>query len=339
MIRDTGRMTEIDWAAHAEHLRKTATDEAGWNALVAADLVRPTDRLIVDVGCGGGGMAKALAIAVPEATVVALDADEEVLQQAREHTAGLVRCELVSMDTGPDSLRAAIASAIKSSPPTGAHIRPGASSSTSPQPDLIWASASVHHAADQQAAVSALASLLAPGGRLALAEGGLPTRMLPWDLGLGEPGLELRLDATQDRWFASMRDGIPGSVPMPYGWTDALQRAGLTTVTTRTVLTEKPVPLSDADRAQVVDQLRHRVARLDPDTEPTGHGHGHGHGHSHGHGHADPTSTTTEMPTFAPDDLAVWHQLLDPESLHFLGRRTDLASLSARSIHLGHATG
>lgn len=300
-------MTEIDWAAHAEHLRKSATDEAGWNALVAAELVHPTDRLIVDVGCGGGGMAKALATAVPEATVVALDADEEVLQQAREHTAGLVRCELVSMDAGPEPLRAAIAAPA----------------------DLIWASASVHHAADQQAAVSALASLLAPAGRLALAEGGLPTRMLPWDLGLGEPGLELRLDAVQDRWFAAMRDGIPGAVPMPYGWTDALQRAGLTAVTTRTILTEKPVPLSDTDRDQVIEQLRHRVARLDPDAEPAGHG--------HGHGRADPTSTPPEMPTLAADDLAVWRQLLAPESPHFLGRRTDLASVSARSIHLGHA--
>ncbi|MBB5833335.1 methyltransferase [Kribbella italica] len=302
-------MTEIDWAAHAEHLRKTATDEAGWNALAATDLVRPTDRLIVDVGCGGGGMAMALATAVPEATVVALDADEEVLQQARKHTAGLVRCELVSMDDGPEPLRAAIATA-------------AAASSASPHADLIWASASVHHAADQQAAVAALASLLASGGRLALAEGGLPTRMLPWDLGLGEPGLELRLDAAQDRWFAAMREGIPGSVPMPYGWTDALQCAGLTAVTTRTVLTEKPVPLSDADRDQVIDQLRHRVARLDPAaSEPTGHGHGH----------------ASEEVFLSTTDLSVWHQLLDPDSPHFLGRRTDLASLSARSIHVGHA--
>lgn len=297
-------MTEIDWAAHAEHLRKSATDEAGWNALVAAELVRPTDRVVVDVGCGGGGMAKALALAVPEASVIALDADEEVLQQAREHTGGLVRCELVSMDDGPSALRAAI----------------GAPA------DLIWASASVHHAADQQAAVTALASLLAPGGRLALAEGGLPTRMLPWDLGIGEPGLELRLDLTQDRWFAAMRAGIPGSVPMPYGWTEALRRAGLTAVTTHTILTEKPVPLSDADRDQVIEQLRHRVARLDPDAEPVGHGHAHGHGHS---------STAPEMPVLGADDLAIWRQLLDPGNAHYLGRRTDLASLSARSIHVG----
>jgi hypothetical protein len=43
------------------------------------------------------------------------------------------------------------------------------------------------------------------------------------------------------------------------------------------------------------------------------------------------------MPVLGAHDLAVWHQLLDPDSPHFLGRRTDLAALSARSIHLGQA--
>ena len=74
-----------------------------------------------------------------------------------------------------------------------------------PGADLVWASGSVHHAGDQQRAVDTLAGLLAPGGRLALAEGGLPLRCLPWEVGVGEPGLEIRLDAAQDRWFARMR--------------------------------------------------------------------------------------------------------------------------------------
>jgi hypothetical protein len=237
--------------------------------------------------------------------------------------------------------------------------------------DLIWASASVHHAADQQAAIDALASLLGPGGRLALAEGGLPSRNLPWDIGLGEPGLELRLDAAQDRWFKAMRESLPGSVPLPYGWTDALTRAGLTGVTTKSVLTEQPVPLSDEKRTQVIEQLRHRVARLTPANDAGGdHGHaagdgdGHWHtagaddhhdsGHRHGadagagddHGHdAAPSSPTSPahghghvLPAelmLSAEDLEVWEQLLDPDSEHFLGRRTDLAALSVRSIHLG----
>ncbi|MEU4602534.1 class I SAM-dependent methyltransferase [Kribbella sp. NPDC023972] len=300
-------MVEIEWGEWAGHLRESAANEADWNAAIAAGLVRDSDKVAVDVGCGGGGMAKALAAAMPAGTtVVAIDADPDVLEQAREHTAGAVRCELASMDDGPEPLRKAIDAPA----------------------DLIWASASVHHAADQQAAVDALASLLAPGGRLALAEGGLPSRSLPWDLGIGEPGLELRLDLAQDRWFAAMRDSLPGTVPMPYGWTDALTRAGLTDVSTRSVLTESSAPLSPDQRDRVIAQFQHRVERLNPNAAPTN-------GPEHGHGHGHVVSDETEW--LSPDDLAVWEQLLTPDSPHYLGRRTDLAVLAVRSIHIGHA--
>jgi SAM-dependent methyltransferase len=306
-------MIEIDWSAQAGRLRTTAGDEAAWTESVAASLVRTTDRVAVDVGCGGGGMAKALAAALPSgATVVAIDGDPDVLAEARSHTGGAVRCELASLDDGPEPLRAAVEAPA----------------------DLVWASASVHHAADQQAAINSLASLLAPGGRLALAEGGLPSRHLPWDLGIGEPGLELRLDAAQDRWFAAMRNSLPGSVPMPYGWTEALNRAGLTGVTTRTWLTERPVPLSTKDRERVVTQFQQRISWLRP-SSPAAPGHHDGPDHQHGHEHA-PAHSPLE-PALPAEDLAVWDQLLDPDSPHFLGRRTDLAALSARSIHVGHA--
>ncbi|MGZ0147616.1 class I SAM-dependent methyltransferase [Kribbella sp. WER1] len=293
-------MIEIDWAGEAGRLRASAEGEAGWNAAVAGTLVRDSDQVLADVGCGGGGMAKALAEARPGATVVAIDADPDVLEQAREHTGGLVRCELASMDDGAEPLRRAI----------------GAPA------DLIWASASVHHAADQQAAVDALAGLLAPGGRLALAEGGLPSRQLPWDLGIGEPGLELRLDVAQDRWFKVMRDSLPGSVPMPYGWTSALNRAGLVDVTTRSVLSETPAPLPPARTEGVVHGFRARIERL------TGGGHEHG----HGHGHVVPDENWLSV-----EDVDVWRQLLDPDGPYFLGHRTDLAVLSVRSVHIGHA--
>ncbi|HZX03071.1 class I SAM-dependent methyltransferase [Kribbella sp.] len=291
-------MIEIDWAGEAGRLRASAEGETDWNAAVAGTLVRDGDQVLADVGCGGGGMAKALAEARPGTTVVAIDADPDVLEQAREHTAGLVRCELASMDDGAEPLRQAI----------------GAPA------DLIWASASVHHAADQQAAVDALASLLSPGGRLALAEGGLPARHLPWDLGLGEPGLELRLDLAQDRWFKVMRDSLPGSVPMPYGWTEALTRAGLVDVTTRSVLSETPAPLPRGRLDGVVNAFRTRIERL------TGGGHGHGHGH-----------VVPDAEWLSPEDVGAWRQLLDPEGPYFLGRRTDLAVLSVRSVHIGHA--
>ena len=277
----------VDWARLAGRLGAAAGDQRDWYAAVAAGLVRPSDRVALDVGCGGGGMAVALARALqPDATIVAADGSADVLAKAERLAAeaapqARITFVLADLDAGLDPLRAAGAA------------------------DVVWASASVHHAGDQQAAVTALAGLLGPGGRLALAEGGLAPRHLPWDLGVGEPGLEVRLELAQDRWFARMRAELPGSVPMPYGWTEALRRAGLTGVTTRTTLLERPVPLSDADRSRVVDGLAYRVDRL----RPTG--------------------------LLDPADVTTWDRLLDPADPAHLGRRDDLHSLDARSVHLG----
>jgi hypothetical protein len=96
------------------------------------------------------------------------------------------------------------------------------------------------------------------------------------------------------------------------------------------VLTEKAVPLSDADREQVITQLQHRVERLTPGSAE---GPGHEHGHGHGHGHGEGLPPELALPA---EDLAVWRELLDPAGPHYLGRRTDLAALSVRSIHIGH---
>jgi SAM-dependent methyltransferase len=276
---------EIDWSAEAAHLRSAADVDAGWNDSVARSLVRKHDRVAVDIGCGGGGMAKALAAALPEGgLVVAVDNDPDVLDQARDNLRGApARCELGSLDDGPERLREVIGVPA----------------------DLVWAAHAVHHAGDQQACVDTLAALLAPDGRLALAEGGLPTRNLPWDLGIGEPGLELRLDAANDRWFAAMRAELPGSVRMPYGWAEAMRRAGLGDVTSRTVLTERPTPLSDADRDHAIIRLARWVGRI----------------HDTGF--------------LSEEDLAAWDALFDDNSPQWLGLRTDLTDLSANTIHLG----
>jgi SAM-dependent methyltransferase len=282
----TGPYT-VDWGEQAGALGSAADQEREWYAAVAAALLRPGDRVAVDVGCGGGGMAAALAAALgPGGLVVAADGSAEVLAEARRRLDGTpARVELVvaDLDAGVGPVRVAAGGPA----------------------DVVWASASVHHAGDQQAAVTALAGLLGPGGRLALAEGGLPPSRLPWDLGVGEPGLEVRLEAAQDRWFARMRAELPGSVPMPYGWTEALRRAGLTGVTSRSTLLERPVPLSAEDRAWVVAKLAHRLDWL----RPTG--------------------------LLEPADLATWDRLLDPADPVHLGGRADLHFLEARTVHLG----
>jgi SAM-dependent methyltransferase len=276
----------LDWTEMAPRLARAASDERGWYEALAADLIRPGDTLALDIGCGGAGMTAALAAALPDgARVVAADHSPTVLDAAREHLASV------------PGLRAAVTFAV---------VDLDRDASALPAPaDLIWASASVHHAGDQQAAVDTLAALLAPGGRLVLAEGGLRPRHLPGDVGVGEPGLEVRLDAAQDRWFARMRAGLPNSKPMPYGWTAALRRAGLVDVTTRTTLLERPVPLSDADREGVVRWLAQRLEWL-RDTD-----------------------------LLSEADRTTWATLLDPERPEWLGHRDDLFSVEARSVQLG----
>lgn len=282
----------INWADEAERLSAAVADNAAWYRLVAHELVRPADRLAVDVGCGGAGMAEALGAELPpSAFVVGVDSDVDVLDAARRRIVesgiddGHLRLLRADLDTELAVL------------PTVAR---GA--------DVIWASSSIHHVADQQGAIDALAALLAPGGRLALAEGGLPGRHLPWDIGIGTPGLEVRLLAAEDRWFARMRASLPGSVPMPYGWPTALRRAGLSDVSTRTFTFERPTPLSAADLRSVLDTLAQRVRRADADGE------------------------------LDPSDARTWARLLDPGDNAWLGRRDDVFSLSARSVHVGHRT-
>src|SRR6266702_3593717 len=81
-----------------------------------------------------------------------------------------------------------------------------------PDADLVWASNVTHHVPDQREAIATLVRRLAPGGCLALSEGGLSMRCLPWDVGVGEPGLQDRLVAAQGTWFHRMRTEMPGAV-------------------------------------------------------------------------------------------------------------------------------
>ncbi|MDG4795610.1 class I SAM-dependent methyltransferase [Micromonospora sp. WMMD1082] len=284
-------MTEarIDWAAHAPRLVDAATADRAWYHAVARELVAPGDRLAVDIGCGGAGMALALARHMTCGRILAVDAEPAIVEAARarirtEWADPRIRIdvELVDIaDTG--SLRRTVCG----------------------HADLVWASAMVHHLGDQQRAVDALAALLARGGRLALAEGGLPARHLPWDLGVGDPGLELRLHTAEDRWFARIRAALPGSRPMPYGWDEALRRAGLDPATTVTTLSELPPPLPPPQQRAVVNRLANRIGRL----RDTG--------------------------LLTPADLHTWDRLLDPSDLVWLGNRRDVFLLEARSVHVG----
>ncbi|WP_370940084.1 methyltransferase domain-containing protein [Amycolatopsis sp. cg13] len=172
-----------------------------------------------------------------------------------------------------------------------------------PAADLVWASRVVHHLPDQQAAMGTLAAVARAGGVVALAEGGLSFSCLPWDLGVGRPGLEDRLQAAQAEWFVGMREGIDGAVPMPYGWTVALERAGLADVSSFSALVDHPAPGPDG----LADYVHHHLSRLA----------------THGADH------------LAEEDRATLASLLDPDSSHYLGKRRDLFLLGARTVHHG----
>ncbi|MGI5215295.1 class I SAM-dependent methyltransferase [Plantactinospora sp. CA-290183] len=280
----------IDWAARTPHLVVAADDDRAWYQAVARELVAPSDRLAVDVGCGGAGMALALARHMTCGRVLAVDAEATILDAARDRIEAEWSDPRIRIDVLPADI---------------SHTADALAEAVGGHADLLWASAVVHHLGDQQRAVDTLAALLAPGGRLALAEGGLPTRHLPWDVGVGEPGLESRLHLAQERWFARMRAALPGSRPMPYGWGEALRRAGLNPVTTATALIEVSPPLSQARLRAVVAGFADRVGRL------------------------------RDAGLLAADDLLAWDRLLDPADTAWLGRRADLGVLEARSVHVG----
>lgn len=241
---------KIDWATQVTELRREDSMAAAANAETARRLIgaAPDQATVIDIGAGAGGQSVAFArelLARGGGRLVISDAVPELLEAAagsvREALGGdaSVSVETVLADAAADDFAAKL-----------------------PAADLIWASRMVHHLPDQQAGVARFAGLLRPGGQLALAEGGLPTRYLPWDLGLGAPGLQDRLLAVRDAGFALMREDITAATPMPYGWNVALSRAGLREVTSFSVLTDHPAPPSPEVAASVVawlTVLRERV--------------------------------------------------------------------------------
>lgn len=227
-----GHVEDVDWAGMLDALRRADAVEAEVNTLIASWLVRGHERGIADLGCGAGGMTVALAAAAgPDVNLIAVDGEPALLAETRR------RLGEAAVETREADLSA------------GIPLERGSA-------DLIWAGSVVHHLPDQLAALRELADRLTPGGLLALGEGGLRPRSLPWDLGVGEPGLEVRLDLAQERWFAAMRRDLTGSVALPQGWPAALAEAGLVDVSARSFLLDRPAPLPAAAVDLVVERLR-----------------------------------------------------------------------------------
>ncbi|MBB4685924.1 class I SAM-dependent methyltransferase [Amycolatopsis jiangsuensis] len=282
----------IDWADRLALLRAADSLDSDAQAAAAARLVArlPGTPTVVDLGCGAGGMSTHFArelAARDGGTIILADATPELLDEA-ERAVRAVAGSVVDV-------RAVHADAADTDLPE-----------TLPAADLVWASRVVHHLPDQQAAVGTLAAVVRPGGIVALSEGGLSFSCLPWDLGMGRPGLEERLHAAQAEWFVGMREGIDGSVPMPYGWPIALERAGLAEVGSFSMLVDHPAPGPDA----LPGYVHHHLSRI--------------------------AEHAAELLT--AEDRADLAALLDPESPHHLANRRDLYLLGARSVHHGRVS-
>lgn len=239
--------------------------------------------IAVDVGPGAGSATAAMAAAVgPRGRVYAVDLDPAMLDatMAAAREAGVAeRVHPIAHDLE------------EGAPPL-------------PEPvDAIWSSACLHHTLDWEASVRALASALRPGGTLCVAEGGLPTRCLPWDAGVGLPGLEIRLDEAHNRWSTQWFAGRTGARRQRRGWTEVLSAAGLVEVTSVTELLDLPAPVTDQVRTVVIEELAARVARA--------------------------------TPFLTENDRATWELLLDPTGAHWLGHRRDLGLLTARTAYVG----
>lgn len=278
----TGTDTEIDWAEMAALLESEAElftplyeRALGWLAQEVTD-----PGLIVDAGSGPGVISCLFAEVFEGARIVAADGSAPLLERAAERAARY----------GVGDRFATLAGEL-----------PGVLDELEYPADLLWASRSVHHLGDQRAALAAYAARLAPGGTLAVMEGGLPARCLPRDIGIGRPGLQARMDAVEADWFTRMRTELPGSVAHTEDWPALLTAAGLQHARSRTFLLDLPAPAGDRVRAHVVERLTRTRDRLSGELDA--------------------------------DDRATLDRLLDPADEASVHQRPDVFYLAAHTVH------
>jgi SAM-dependent methyltransferase len=271
---------DIDWAAMAGVLGDWDELEADRYRAIVAWLGVQAGDVVVDAGSGAGGMAAAFLEAVgPTGVAIIVDGTPELLAVATER-AGRPghRLEAVRADLEQQSLSSAL---------------------DRRQVDLVHANAVVHHLDDEVAALADFATVVRPGGRVAVVEGGLDNRFLPADCGIGEPGLEGRMSVATDSWFWSEVRPATATVRPGWGWNMLLTEAGLVDVVTRSFLLDLPPPLGEQARRVVRGVFERHAARADG------------------------------------EDRDTLIRLLDDDDPRSIMRRPDVFVLGARTVHAG----
>ncbi|MGV9453758.1 class I SAM-dependent methyltransferase [Streptomyces sp. NPDC003635] len=235
---------------------------------------------IVDLGCGTGAGTFALLDRFPQAHVTAVDASAAHLKRLRDKAVARgveARVRTVQADLDADDW-----------PDLGT-------------PDLVWASAAMHHMARPDSALRAVHRLLSPTGLLAVVELSGQPRFLPETAPEERPGLEERCHEAADHLH---------SAHVPHrgaDWGPKLTEAGFTVEGERTIT----VHIDGSDQPDigvyalgVLQRVRHSVAG-----------------------------------TLAPQDLAALDRLLDLDGPGSILRRDDLAVRTDRTVWAARRSG
>jgi SAM-dependent methyltransferase len=261
-LADQAEILDLDGEVLAEHIA----------AITAWLPVATSPRHIVDLGCGTGTGTFALLTRFPNARVSAVDSADSHLRRLRDK----------ARERGvADRVRTVQADLDSTWPELG-------------RPDLVWASAALHHLADPERTLRQVRDTLAPGGLFAVVElAGFP-RFLPEGAPENRPGLEERCHAASEHQHAHrlLHRGAD--------WGAKLAAAGFVLEGERTITVNLAHSGSEAVGRYALSGLR-RIRGAVADTLPA-------------------------------DDLTALDQLLDPDGPHSILRRADLAVRTERTV-------
>ncbi|WAX81730.1 class I SAM-dependent methyltransferase [Streptomyces sp. KMM 9044] len=260
-------MLDLDAEVLAEHIASITA----WLPL------KGEPRRIVDLGCGTGAGTFALLERFPDAHVTAVDTSAGHLQLLREKAcAREVEDRVRTVQADLDA---------RHWPDLGT-------------PDLVWASASMHHMAHPDRALSNVHDLLAHGGLFAVVElAGFP-RFLPADTPENRAGLEERAHAAADSFHA---EHVPHRGA---DWGPMLTAAGFT-VTDKHAITVN----IEGGRSETIGRYAYGSLRR---------------------------IRGVAAPALSPEDLTALDELLDTDSPNSILRRDDLAVRTERTVWAAH---
>ena len=167
--------------------------------------------------------------------------------------------------------------------------------------DLIWCVNTVNHLHDPVGGMKALATLLRPGGRIALGQSSLvPDMYFAWDSRLERLTNEAVRQYYRDRYRLDERD-----LTAVRSIVGVLRRAGLSKVIARTLVIERVAPLRAADEAYLTQAIFRDTwgERL--------------------------------RPYLSADDYAALARLCDPQHSQFALRRPDFHFLQSFTLAVG----